>query len=161
MTLGLVLLPACGCAPGQPAAPTTGTAICFVPEMESIQEADEWPACRADAYAAQTERVRRAWKALASRLEAQVTPQRVQGLSRWAGKQMEMYRYVPPLVGVALKPVAADRQGDRLLFEGTIDTLPSHHPGIVTRWLKVFLIYDARADAIEKATVTIRGQVLE
>jgi len=31
----------------------------------------------------------------------------------------------------------------------------------VTRWLKVFLVYDRRADEIERAIVTIRGQILE
>ena len=81
-------------------------------------------------------------------------------LSRWSLPQMEEYRAVPPLEKVELKPLGLAADGRGLVLEGTIDTLPSHHP-LVTRWLKVYLLYDDRNRQIRHATLTIRGERLE
>ena len=73
---------------------------------------------------------------------------------------MEEYSAVPALTDVALQPIGVDKKGGKLVLEGTVDTLPSHHP-IVTRWLKVYVVYDIPGRKISHVTFTIRGQVLE
>jgi len=161
LPFALLAVLASGCAQERSAPPAPTAEIRFVPEMQAFRELDDWQRCEPDAHGAEAESVRRAWKVFAPRVEEQVTPRRVRELSGWAKKEMETYRSVPPFAAVPLKPVAADREQGKVLFEGTADTLPSHHPTIVTRWLKVFLVYDRRADEIERAIVTIRGQILE
>ena len=77
-----------------------------------------------------------------------------------AKPQMEVYRSVPSFERIELRPVGTDAKRKRLVLEGTIDTLPSHSP-LVTRWLKVFVLYDLEAKSIARITVTIRGELLE
>ncbi len=61
---------------------------------------------------------------------------------------------------VKFTAVRANAQQRKVVFEGTIDTLPTHAP-IVTRWLRVYVLYDTTSKTIIRTTVTIRGQVLE
>lgn len=81
-------------------------------------------------------------------------------MSRWSKVQMKGYETVPAVTGVRLKPIGLDDRRVKLVLEGTIDTLPSHHP-LVTRWLKVYVLYDISERKITHVTFTIRGQVLE
>ncbi len=81
-------------------------------------------------------------------------------MSRWAKPQMDDYAAVPVLADVALQPIGVDKEGGMLVLEGTIDTLPSHHP-IVTRWLKVYVLYAIPGRKISQVTFTIRGERLE
>jgi hypothetical protein len=89
-----------------------------------------------------------------------LTVDRVRSLSRWAKPQMEKYSAIPALPDVVLEPIGVDKKGGKLVLEGTVDTLPNHHP-LVTRWLKVCVVYDIPARKIGQVTFTIRGQVLE
>ena len=84
----------------------------------------------------------------------------VQDGPRWTKPQMEGYSTVPALADVALQPIGLDQERGKLVLEGTIDTLPSHHR-LVTRWLKVYVVYDIPGRKIAHATFTIRGQRLE
>jgi hypothetical protein len=75
-------------------------------------------------------------------------------------QQMEQYSAVPALAEVTLEPIGLVHKPRGLLLEGTIDTLPTHHP-LVTRWLKVYVVYDISARKLTHVTFTIRGQRLE
>ncbi len=59
-------------------------------------------------------------------------------------------------IATLLGPSGTDPQREKLVLEGTIDTLPTHSP-LVTRWLKVYLVVDLRNKAILRAVITIRG----
>ena len=43
-----------------------------------------------------------------------------------------------------------------LLLESTLDTLPTHS-SVVTRWLKLYLLYDVPSKSIVRVTVTNPG----
>ncbi len=135
-------------------------ALSLVPEMGYIPEVDDWEFCPADAFPEHAADVQAAWKALAEWAGRQVTPQRARALSRWARPQMAAYDAVPPPARAALEPARRQPQRGRLVYELTVDTLPTHHP-VVTRWLKVYLLYDPHTKAILRMTVTIRGERLE
>jgi hypothetical protein len=92
-------------------------------------------------------------------IETYLTPRVVRSLSRWAQPQMKGYLKVPSLARVAWKPAGCAEKG-RLVLEGTVDTLPTHH-ALVTRWLKVYLVYDGKNQEVVRVTVTIRGERLE
>jgi hypothetical protein len=138
----------------------------FVPEMERITDLDRgqndarWSAADDANHAEDLRRVQAEWKTKSPAIQAVLTPERVQSLSRWAVKQMEGYTIVPALEKAQLQPVAADEKQGTILLESTIDTLPTHHP-LVTRWLKAFVRYDTRGKNIVHVTITIRGQRLE
>jgi hypothetical protein len=138
----------------------------FVPEMERITDLDRgqndarWSAADDANHADDLRRVQAEWKTKSPTIQALLTPERVQSLSRWAVKQMEGYTIVPALEKAQLQPVAADEKHGTILLESTIDTLPTHHP-LVTRWLKAFVRYDTRGKNIVHVTITIRGQRLE
>jgi hypothetical protein len=92
--------------------------------------------------------------------KAQLTPERVRTLSRWAKLQMEDCATVPDLDKTVLKPLGTDANRQQILLEGTLDTLPSHAP-LVTRWLKVYVVYDLPSRSLSRIVITIRGQRLE
>ena len=142
-----------------------GGNLALVPEMNPVMELD---ALREQAaltdeevgkLATQVQRATAEWKGRGAQLRAIATPELARALSRWSLTQMKEYRAVPPLEKVELKPLGL--AGDNLLvLEGTIDTLPTHH-ALVTRWLKVYVLYDDRSREIRHATLTIRGERLE
>jgi hypothetical protein len=105
-------------------------------------------------------RANAAWKEESKRLTMLLTAAHVRSLSRWAKEQMKAYQTVSPLADVRLQPIGVDDRSSRIVLEGTIDTLPSHHP-LVTRWLKVYVLYDTLDRKIVHVSLTIRGQVLE
>ena len=67
---------------------------------------------------------------------------------------------MPALADTALQPIGMDEARDKLVLEGTIDTLQSHSR-VVTRWLKVYVLYNMSERKIAHITFTIRGQRLE
>jgi len=138
----------------------------FYPEMSYPDGPNGWilpsqwsEAQKVQAAQVQTE-VQAEWKKLAPRWTKMMTPEKARELSRWAQKEMAQYRAVPPLEKTVLSPAALTKDGRRLVLEGTIDTLPSHHH-LVTRWLKVYLHYDLREKKISQVVFTIRGQLEE
>ena len=58
-----------------------------------------------------------------------------------------------------LQPIGLDAGRGKLVLEGTIDTLPTHHQ-LVTRWLKVYVLCNLPGRKIAHVTFTIRGQIL-
>ncbi len=134
--------------------------FCLVPEMEHIPELNTWPLCSAKAYAEEIQNVQAEWKKNAPWVASQINPEIVGALSRWAIKQMKTYNKIPPLAEVKFKPVREYRQQHMIVFEATIDTLPTHSK-IVTRWLKLYVIYNQPGKNIIRVTVTIRGEKLE
>ena len=161
------LLPVlCLLAAAARAVPTDGTVdtppvpLRLVPEMEPIAEADTWTRCEKDAAGEHAAHARADWKKKAAAVEKRVTPKVVRSLSRWAKKQMEKYQKVPPLKDAAWTPIRRHNRDGTLVFEATLDTLPSHSP-IVTRWLKGYLLYDPARKSITRVIITIRGQLLE
>jgi hypothetical protein len=73
---------------------------------------------------------------------------------------MEKYNAMPPLDKAKISAAGTTADKKSIVFEGTIDTLPTHSP-LVTRWLKVYFIYDLATKSIRHTTITIRGEVLE
>jgi hypothetical protein len=140
--------------------PEFPVAICFVPEMQRVVEADNWPRAEDDALAAHTAAARADWQKRRPWIEMQVSPATVRALSRWAKPQMAGYERVPDLQDLELRPIAADAKRGQVCFEATADTLPSHSP-IVQRWLKLYLVYEPQSKTIVRATVTIRGEAQE
>lgn len=160
----LALLPAEGTRPAKPAepAPTAGDlpiGLCLVPEMGYIPEVDSWQRDVAP-HADHVRLVRRQWQKQAVSLQKHLTPRLARRLSRWARKEMAAYAKVPRLGDVELKPVRANPQHRKGVYEGTIDTLPTHSR-VVTRWLKVYVLYDETNRTILRTTITIRGERLE
>jgi hypothetical protein len=140
--------------------------VSFVPEMEPLPDMDvadsayRWNDTEKARFSDDIRRAVAEWKTRIPRLRDRVTPEQVRSLSRWAKPQMEDYKSVPSLDDIKLQPVGTDAKRERLVLEGTIDTLPTHSP-LVTRWLKVFLLYDLHTKSISRITVTIRGERLE
>ena len=140
--------------------------VSFVPEMEGFLELDVMraggsrPGTGDTQVAVEVERAQAAWKRNIPTVREHLTPQRVRDLSRWARKEMENYSTVPDLKEVALRPVHVDAERHKLVLESTVDTLPTHSP-LVTRWLKVYVLYDLRSQKVAHVTVTIRGERLE
>ena len=131
-----------------------------LPDMDVADSAYRWNDAEKARFADDIRRAAAEWKTRIPQLKDRVTPEQVRSLSRWAKPQMEGYKSVPSLEGIKLQPVGTDAKRERLVLEGTIDTLPTHSP-LVTRWLKVFLLYDLHTKSISRITVTIRGERLE
>jgi len=142
-------------APEPPSVP-----IAWVPEMEQIKGFDGGAPCKPEDFAEEVKKAREDWAAKRPGVERLITAQVVRDLSRWAKKQMEQYKRVPSLDKVPFKPVACHKDARRLVLEGEVDTLPTHSQ-LVTRWLKVYLLYDQEKQSIAGVAVTIRGQLLE
>jgi hypothetical protein len=140
--------------------------VSFIPEMSPLtgmdvpENAHQWTY---DEKARLAEDIRRAaaqWKVRIPEVKEQTSAEKVRLLSRWAKTQMEGYKAVPDLARVVLQPYGADADRRHLVLEGTIDTLPTHSP-LVTRWLKVYVLYDLQSKSIARITITIRGERLE
>ena len=100
-------------------------------------------------------------KEVQSSVLSNITTKLVQSTSRWASKQMNSYVYHAPQKPLDFKPTLwLDGTKTGVLYEATLETLPSHHQ-LVTRWLKLFLLYDVEKKEVSTAVLTIRGQVLE
>lgn len=134
--------------------------FCAVPEMAFVPEADGWDEPPADALPERDRAFAAAWGKQSEWAAGHVTPALARALSRWAKPQMEKYAAVPPLDKLTFKPVAAHKGKGMVVYEATADTLPVHNP-LVTRWLRVYVLYAVETKAILRITVTIRGQVTE
>lgn len=132
----------------------------FVPEMELIPEVDGCDPQPLGADRWDTQRSLQEWRRELPILEKTLTPEKVKELSRWAKTQMGNYGLIPRLSELQLRLVGRSRDTRNLVWEGTLDTLPSHHP-LVTRWLKIFLLTDEQKSQVSLMVVTIRGQRLE
>ena len=131
----------------------------LVREMDFISFVEGWSFWRAE-QSYSHEKFTANWAKKREWVQTQITPNLVKSLSRWAQKEMQTYQQVPPLTKVKFKPVRMNPEQNKIVLEGTVDTLPSHSP-VVTRWLKIFLLYDVLSDEVIQATITIRGEVLE
>lgn len=143
-----------------------GTKVEFYPEMTFSPVLEGWiprEKWTNDQYALvrhlQAD-LQHSWQNLAPQWAKLLKPEKVRELSRWARPQMLLYRRVPPLEKTLLEPRALSAEGNQLLLEGTVDTLPTHHR-LVTRWLKVYLFYDLSERKIRRIVFTIRGQLEE
>jgi len=134
--------------------------LCFAREMDYLPEVDSWQQCSTGVYDSITRLAVADWQKKCGFVQSQVTPQLVASLSQWAKEQMKEYDSVPDFCNVALTAVREFKDHGKIVLEGTLDTLPSHSP-IVTRWLKVYTIYDIHNEAITRATITIKGEILE
>ena len=138
----------------------------FVPDLGEVEEIKliganpSWTKDDETRLAVQVAAAHEAWKSEAAKLQEKVTAEKVRSLSRWAKPQMEDYKVVPALDKAKLSAAGVSADKKSIVFEGTVDTLPTHSP-LVTRWLKVYFIYDLSTKSIRHATITIRGQVLE
>lgn len=153
----------CGCAgrgPAQARPPAPTILTLMVPEMEKVPGFDDAAPCKPDQFPADVEKALADWATKRHAVERVLTPAKARELSRWAKKQMETYTRVTPLADIRLKLIACDKDRRRLVLEGDVDKLPTHS-ALVTRWLKVYLLYDQTREAVVQAAVTIRGQLLE
>lgn len=132
-------------------------ALAAVPEMEAVAELQVGQPCKTDAFPAEVAAARADWAKKCPWVAERLTPKLARELSRWAKPQMEKYTAVPPLAKRELTLVREDAKAGKLVFEITADTLPVHAP-TVTRWLKVYLLYDMPKKSIAAVTITIRGQ---
>ena len=162
----LLLSASAGAAPpeaGQPPGDEDDrllVALCLVPEMGLFAELDSWPRCEPAAWTKQAAAADADWKKKNGYIAKLVTPELVRALSGWARPQMKTYQKVPSLAKLELKPVRTNQKQDMLLFEATVDTLPTHS-SLVTRWLRFYLLYDVPGKSVVRVIVTIRGQLLE
>ena len=149
-----------GCGPlgGKPPEPSVPVAM--VPEMEPIPGFDGGEPCKPDDFAADTAKAVAEWATQRRAIARLLTAAKARELSRWAKKQMEGYKRVPPLDKLVFQPKAVHKDAKRLVLEATVDTLPTHSH-LVTRWLKVYLLFDQDKQALAKVAVTIRGELLE
>ena len=134
--------------------------LCLIPEMDFIPEVDGWTPCKPDEYQNQIQRVTSAWKERSDWVQKRLTPDVVKELSRWGKLQMQKYRTVPDLAAVKLVAITVDNKHHKVVYSGTIETLPSHSP-VVTRWLKLYLLCDEQSGEILRVTITIRGEAQE
>ncbi|MBT3784049.1 hypothetical protein HOF92_03665 [bacterium] len=105
--------------------------------------------------------LRSVWSQVQSSVLTNISTKLVQSISRWAKKQMLTYDYNSPQRTLDFQSTLwLDATKTSLLYEATLETLPSHHQ-LVTRWLKLYLIYQLENQEISTAILTIRGQVLE
>ncbi|HUT32028.1 MAG TPA: hypothetical protein VNE39_00995 [Planctomycetota bacterium] len=158
LALAAMWLGGCALLGGKPPEPSVPVAM--VPEMEPLPGFDRGTPCRPDEFAADAAKAAADWAAERPAIERLITPAKARELSRWARKEMQQYRRVPPLDTVAFRPVACHKDARHLVLEGDVDTLPSHSH-LVTRWLKVYLLFDQDKQALVKVAVTIRGQLEE
>lgn len=134
-------------------------AIRWVPEMERVPELD-WPRANARDYAEERRQMLAAWQEISAGVQRKLTAAEVVQLSKWAKPQMQNYAAVPAIGQPDFQLQTASAGEKQLVFEATLQVLPTHSP-LVTRWLKLFVIYDRSRRAILEAVFTIRGEAQE
>lgn len=154
-------------APCHAATPVPAPAwLTFVPEMQNVPLLDRpwsdqpWTEALSRQYRDDLQHIDAAWRRLTPEIAPQITPAQVRALSRWALPQMQQYVRVPAIGPIELRPQRLDPAGQHILLEATLDTLPTHS-AVVTRWLKVYALYDRSRQSLTQVTVTIRGERLE
>ena len=134
--------------------------IAFVKEMAYIPEVDGWEQCKPAEFAADSQTLLRQWDTLYRWVQKQYSPATVRALSGWAQKQMAAYKRTPGLKGLPFVPIRVRQDQKKLVFEAVAGSLPVHDK-TVTRYLKIFLLYDSGESKIVKVTITIRGELSE
>ncbi|MBF0314243.1 MAG: hypothetical protein HQK52_12570 [Oligoflexia bacterium] len=90
----------------------------------------------------------------------QIDDKKIIEISRWATSEMQDYHYNPnrETDSSSLRMQYLGNKDQMLLYELTLDTLPSHHD-LVTRWLKAYLYTNATTpwDSVS-VIITIRGE---
>jgi hypothetical protein len=134
--------------------------VCIIPEMEYIPEIDDWSLRKGKADSLDSIKAVTSFKKHIPWVQNFITPKFVKSISKYANKEMNSYNNNPPLDRIRFSPHRISSDGFKILFEGVADTLPSHSK-IVTRWLKVYFMYNKGTNSIIRVVVTIRGQLLE
>jgi hypothetical protein len=128
--------------------------------MAYIPEVDGWEQCTLTDFAADSQKAAAQWDTLCGWVRKQYTPATIRGLSCWAKKQMAVYKRTPSLKGLTFTPIRCRRDQKKLVLQAVVDSLPVHDRS-VTRYLKLYLLYDTGESTIIKVTITIRGELLE
>ncbi|MBF0359893.1 MAG: hypothetical protein HQK49_02725 [Oligoflexia bacterium] len=101
----------------------------------------------------------RLWDNLYQWISSQIKSNDVKRLSLWAQEEMQNYNYIPKAVKTEINLVGC--RGKYVVFESTLDDLPSHHP-LVVRWLKTYIVTSAPNLLFENyIVVTVRGDRFE
>lgn len=124
----------------------------FIPEMTPFLE-ETWEHCNASQHKQAIQQVALTWIDQRETILNQITSPKVRSLSRWAQKEMAHYQ-MPAIKNQSF--LATRIHNKNLLIESVLDTLPSHHP-LVTRHLKLYLVYNQQNNILTHAIVTIRG----
>lgn len=124
----------------------------FVPEMASLPE-ETWERCDTSQYKQVMQQVALSWIKMRDDLLTQITVEKVQEMSRWAQTEMADYQ-LPTFKNQKFYAIYTNKQN--VLIESVLDTLPSHNP-LVTRQLKIFLVFNLKQHTITDAIITIRG----
>lgn len=155
---GAVMLAVVTCSPE--AGTDFPVSIAYVREMGHIPEVDGWEHCAPALFTADSQAAAAEWDTLHAWVSKRLPPATIRGLSGWAKKQMASYEQVPPFRGIPFTPIRCRRDQKKLVLEAVADTLPSHDRS-VTRYLKLFLLYDTGEKRIIRVTATIRGELSE
>lgn len=157
LLLGLLSLGALLLARAEPGS--APPAIRWVPEMERVPELT-WPHADAKDYAEDRQQMIKAWPKISAAVQEKLTAAEVIKLSKWARLQMQGYAGVPSLERPDFQLQAASAGEKQLVFSATLQVLPTHSP-LVTRWLKLLVVYDQHRRVISQVIITIRGEVQE
>lgn len=125
----------------------------FVPEMASIPE-ETWERCDPSQFTQPLQQAALLWIQKREHILHQLTDQKVRELSKWAKKEMADY-HLPTIKNQTFRATHS-HNNENLLIESVLDTLPAHHP-LVTRHLKLYLVYHRKHNTLTDAIITIRG----
>ena len=141
--------------------PEMPVSIRYIREMELIAELEEWEICTSKTmFTQESKKLKSDWNTKKTFISELLNPHLIISLSRWAQKEMSQYHGRPRLDTIQFIPIRYNNRFQRIVYESTVDSLPSHSP-IVKRWLKVYVIFDKITDAISEAIITIRGDLFE
>lgn len=135
-------------------------AFCAVPEMEFIPEVDSWPPYQSAEAAGDATAFAKAWTEQRQWVGDLLPGDLAKGLSRWARPQMEKYGGVAPIEKIDFHPVSSFQPRGMIVYEAIADNLPTHSK-LVTRQLKLYVLYNTESKSIVRVTVTIRGEAME
>ena len=100
------------------------------------------------------------WEMTAKPILRQINSELIQSISKWARTETAGFQIDPSKIIVEFRPIHWTKAKRTLVYEANLSLLPSHHP-LVSRWLKLFLVYSPSKSEIEELFLTIQGQVLE
>jgi hypothetical protein len=157
-SLGIALFFSLTCSSG--AGTDFPVSIACVREMAYIPEVDGWDRCTPADFTADSQKAAAQWDTLCGWVRKQYTPATIRGLSCWAKKQMAVYKRTPSLRRLTFTPIRCRQDQKKLVLQTVVDSLPVHDR-TVTRYLKLYLLYDTGESTIIKVTITIRGELSE
>jgi hypothetical protein len=121
--------------------------------MASLPE-ETWERCDTSQYKTSIQQAALVWIQLRETILNQITAEKIRNLSNWAKEEMMHYQ-LPAFKNQTFRATHIHNK-ENLLIESVLDTLPSHHP-LVTRQLKLYLVYNRKHGTITDAILTIRG----